>query len=551
MTTLLRLPARYFESTKLRVPAAVMTLAAMFIACQSNESSQTQSSESHLIMAWDAVHEPASLDGHIEPYQPSWLIDSLIADPLMILGPDGKHHPALASGWESSKNADTWTFFLKEGITFQDGTNFNAEAVKFNIERILAPETRSAEMAAQIGPIKYVEIINDFALVLHYERPWVNVLDAFRRVPIWSPSAASKWSVQEFDRHLVGAGPFKLSEWVPNDHVTVEKWDDYGGWNSISKQKGPAYLDRVTIRFIGEEAVLGNMVRTGNAHIAMNLPTAYISDYIDKNDFHLVKGFQAGTGLSMVMNTRNPPFNILEFRQALLYGTNQLQINELLYDGNYLISDGPLNKVHPCYWDKNEGYYPYDPDKAQALLENIGYVDSDNNGFREAQGVVGVKDGSLLSFRWTVLHTEEIGEAIQTQWRKLGIDLKIEIVPGPIQLEQVNNRDFDLMYMRQRSPDPMLLDMVWNSSYDVVGGWSWSGFIDKQLDQTVSKLRTVADQSTRCEISYKAQKIIMDNALLLPTLSEPIFYAVSNKVTDFQLMSEGQFFFLHNTQLIH
>ena len=95
----------------------------------------------------------------------------------------------------------------------------------------------------------------------------------------------------------------------------------------------------------------------------------------------------------------------------------------------------------------------------------------------------------------------------------------------------------------------MLLDMVWNSSYDVVGGWSWSGFVDEQLDQVVSKLRTVADQSARCEISYKAQEIIMDNALLLPTLSEPIFYAVSNKVTDFQLMSEGQFFFLHNTQL--
>lgn len=500
-------------------------------------------------MAWDASTEPASLDGHIEPFHTAWLIDYLIADPLLVLGPDGEFHPALATQWTSSPGAKEWTFTLRNDVIFQDGTPFNAEALRYNIERILDPETRSAEMAAHVGPLQRVETVNDTTVTLHYDVPWVTVLDAFRRIPIWSPTAAEKWGLEEFDRHLVGAGPFTLEEWVPNDHVTVKRWDGYGGWNSLAVEAGPVALDRVTIRFIGEEVVLGSVVKTGNAHIAMNLPATYISDYQNERGFRLLTGYQAGTGRAMVMNLRKPPLDNLDFRKALLTGTNQEAINDLLFDGHYLVADGPLNTVHPCYWDGSAAYYPHDPEAAKGLLIRSGYEDRDGDGVREAYGVEGVGDGTPLSLRWTVLDHEEVGEAVQLQWRDLGIDLIIDRVPGPVQLERVNNRDFDLIYERQRSPDPMLLDMMWNSANDVVGGWAWTGFTDGDLDEVVGQLRIVPDQAARCELAQKAQQIVMDNALMLPTLSEPIFYAVSDRVQGFQLMSEGQFFFLHNTSI--
>ena len=536
-----------------------MAVAGLALAsCQSTVSEEEKETKAvqagsskggHLIMAWDASHEPASLDGHVEPYQPAWLIDSFIADPLLILGPDGEFHPALAKSWTSSATADEWTFHLRDDVTFQDGTPFNAQALEYNIRRILDPETRSAEMAARLGPVEKVEIVDDYTVTFHYREPWVVLLDAFWRMPIWSPTAAEKWGPEEFDRHLVGAGPFTLEEWIPNGHVTLEKWEGYGGWNSISEEGGTAHLESVTINFIGEEAVLGSVVQTGNAHIAMNLPAAYIDDYLDKGGFRLIKGYQAGTGLSMVMNTRKAPFNILEFRQALLYGTDQAAINDLLYDGSYLPSYGPLNTVHPCHWDGNEERYPHDPETAKSLLEKTGYRDQDGDGIREAHGVPGIADGTPLLLKWTVLHYEEIGEAIQAQWRELGIDLVIEMVPGPVQLEKVNARDFDFIYERQRSPDPMLLDMLWNSANDVVGGWAWTGFVNKELDETVSQLRVVPEHDARCELAYSAQRIIMDNALMIPTLSEPVFYAVSDEVVGFQLMSEGNYHFLHNTYI--
>ncbi len=502
-----------------------------------------------LIMAWDASHEPASLDGHVEPYQPAWLIDSLIADPLVVLGPDGEYYPALAKSWTSSENADQWTFTLRDDVVFQDGTPFDAAAVKYNIERIVDPETRSGEMAARVGPIDRVEVVDDYTVRLHYRAPWVTALDAFRLAPIWSPTAMEQWGLREFDKHLVGAGPFTLQEWVPNDHVALERWDGYGGWNGLSEAAGPVPLGGVRINFIGEEAVLGSVVRTGDADIAMNLPAAYAEDYEDREGFRLIKGYQAGTGLSMVMNTRRAPFDQLAFRQALVYGTDQDAVNDLLYDGSYLPSYGPLNTVHPCHWDGALDYYPHDPEKATSLLEQVGYTDEDGDGIREAHGVRGVADGTPLTVQWTVLHHEEIGEAVQAQWRRLGIDLVVEIVPGPIQIERVNNRDFDLMYERQRSPDPMVLDMVWNSAHDVFGGWAWTGLVNAELDETVGRLRVVPDPEARCEVAYTAQKILLDNVAMLPTLSEPMFYAVAERVQGFQLLSEGHFFTLHNTSL--
>ncbi len=502
-----------------------------------------------LEIAFPASSEPASLDGHIDPYQSAWLFDSFTADPLVILAPDATYQGALAESWESLEGGLTWTFKLRPDVSFQDGTPFNAEAVKYNIERVLAPETASAQMAADLGDIAEIEVVDDLTVTIHFATPSVNLLDALRRMPIWSPTAAEEHGLEGFDRFLVGAGPFVLDEWVPNDRIVFSKWEDYGGWNSVQDHEGPAYLDSITIRFIGEDAVRAAMLETGDVHIVRELPAANVEDYEDREGFELITGYQAGTGLQMVINIRNAPLNILEVRQALQWATDQKAINDLAYSGLYLVSDGPVNVVHPCYWPGAADLYGHDPAKAMELLESVGYTDEDGDGIREAHGVPGVEDGTPLSLRWTVLHHTEIGEVVQGQWRELGIDLKLEQVAGPIQLERRNARDFDLMYERQRTPDPAILEMVWNSANDVEGGWAWTGFVNAELDEAVVQILQVADPEERCALAHTAQRIIMENAVMLPTLSQPQFYALDSSVQNFQLSSESPYFFLHNTYI--
>jgi peptide/nickel transport system substrate-binding protein len=500
-----------------------------------------------LIIAVPANSEPASFDGQIDPYQSTWLFDSFAADPLLILAPDGKFQPALATGWETSSDGNSWTFKLRNDVKFQDGTPFNAEAVKFNLDRVKDPALGSAQLGDDLGPIKSVEVVDEFTVKINYEKPWVTLLDSLRRMPFWSPEAVKKFGKTDFDKHLVGTGPFMFTEWVANDHATFKKWDGYGGWNPIQKHKGAAYLDSVTIKFIGEAAVLGSMVKTDNAHVTQELPAQNVADYKDSKDAKLITGYQAGTGLQWVMNLTKPPLNQLEVRQALLFATDQEDINNTLYDGLYLVMKGPLNNVHPCYWNGVETMYPFDPEKAKQLLEGAGWIDSNGDGIREAKNVPNVKDGTPLTVRFSALHHQEIGEALQLQYKQIGVDLKVEVIPGPVQLDRVQKHDFELMYERQRSPDPRILDQVWNSKYAKPGGWAWTGLKNADLDAILDKITTVSDTAERCKLSADAQKIIMENAAMLPTLSDPVFYAVSNQVKDFQMGAEGNWFFLNDT----
>ncbi|WP_293861576.1 ABC transporter substrate-binding protein [uncultured Alsobacter sp.] len=505
--------------------------------------------QANLVIAFPANQEPAQLDGHIDPYQSTWLLNSFIADPLVILDSDGSYKPALATSWESSPDGKVWTFKLRSGVTFQDGTPFDAAAVKYNLERINDPKTASAQLKSDVGPWKSVEVVDPTTVKITYDTPWVTLLDALRRTPIWSPTAAEKFGLANFSKNLVGAGPFTLAEWVPNDRIVFKKWAGYGGWNPVQKAKGPVGVDQVTVRWIGEGAVLGNVVKSGNAQIGFTIPASFVDEYKNDKTVQFISKDQSGTGLQMVMNTRKPPLNDVRVRRALHHAADQAAINKLLYDGYYAPSEGPLNNNHRCFWDGAGKMYERSADKAKALLEQAGWKAVSGKPIREAQGVAGVPDGTPLKIRYNVLHHKEIGEALQAQMRRAGIDLAVEVVAGPVQLDRVRKADFELMYERQRSPDPLILDQVWNSKWDQPGGWAWTGFKDDTLDTTLNKLRALPSIDERCAAARDAQKIIMENALMLPTLSDPVFVAVSGKVKGFQMGAEGNWFFLNNVTL--
>jgi peptide/nickel transport system substrate-binding protein len=505
--------------------------------------------QNNLIIAWPANQEPASLDGHIDPYQSTWMFNSLIADPLVVFDSEGKYQPALATGWESTPDGKRWAFKLRSGVKFQDGTEFNAAAVKYNIERILDPKTASVQMKSDLGPIARIETPDANTIVLHYDTPWVTLLDGVRRMPIWSPTAAERHGIANFQRNLVGAGPFTFVEWVKNDRLVFKRWDGYGGWNPVQKSQGPVQLEGVTIRFIGEAAVHGAVVSTGHAHVAFGLPARFIGDYKGKPNFVFDAKDQAGTGLQMVMNTRVPPLSDVRVRRALLHALDMNAANNLLYDGAYAKSEAPLSNAHPCHWEGAKSVYPLNLDRGRALLEEAGWKAVAGKPIREANGVAGVADGTPLKLRWTTLHHKEIGEVAQSQLRRIGVDLQVEQVAGPVQIDRVRRRDFELIYERQRSPDPLILDQVWNSKWDQPGGWAWTGFKDATLDAHLEKLRALPSIADRCAAAKEAQRIIMDNALMVPTLSDPVFFAMTPKVKNFQIGAEGNWFYLNNTTL--
>ncbi|MGQ0549490.1 MAG: ABC transporter substrate-binding protein, partial [Armatimonadota bacterium] len=234
---------------------AAAAIAAVAIGPAGLAIAQSSPRAGNLVLATRGSAEPASMDAHVDPYAITWLMNSFVADPLVFLTSEGEYKPMLATGWTVSPNGLVWTLRLRQGVKFQDGTSLNAEAVKFNIDRVMNPETRSALMANYLGVKNFqkTELVNESTVKVYYTAPVPTVLWGLSILPIWSPAAVQKFG-RDFHQNLVGTGAFKMVEWRKGSHIRFQRVATYTGAAPSQEHAGPAYLNSITFRFVGEDA---------------------------------------------------------------------------------------------------------------------------------------------------------------------------------------------------------------------------------------------------------------------------------------------------------
>ena len=218
-----------------------------------------------LVIAMDGSSEPALLDSQIDPYAITDWMNQFMTGELLCLDAGAELQPYLATDWEISDDGLAYTFYLRDDVTFSDGTPFNAEAVKYNVERILAPETASVLRAQGLEPLDRIEIVDDYTVIMHLKEVNIPFLHAVASAPIWSPTAAEKYGLNGFPEHLTGAGPYIFKENVPRDHVTVVRNPDFK-WPSgcVDHHAGqPADLESVTWQGVAAPAGVGCIIRSG------------------------------------------------------------------------------------------------------------------------------------------------------------------------------------------------------------------------------------------------------------------------------------------------
>jgi peptide/nickel transport system substrate-binding protein len=203
---------------------------------------------------------------------------------------------------------------------------------------------------------------------------------------------------------------------------------------------------------------------------------------------------------------------------------------------------GPLSRYTRCYWDGAETAYAYDPDKAKALLDEAGWVEG-SDGIRE-------KDGQKLSLVGVVISSQELLEYLGPKLQAVGVDLKIELVPGPVQLERAIAGDFDLMFEHLSSVEPDVLYLVWYSENLKPGGWAWSRFKNDRVDELLDQTKQEADPDKRCELFVEVQQIVTENVPALPTVSNAVIYAMSSNVKGFQVGGAVRSYFYINNMYI-
>jgi peptide/nickel transport system substrate-binding protein len=498
---------------------------------------------SDLTIATPADQEPASLDGQVDPYQSAWLYNSFVTDPLVVLSSTGKYLPNLATAWNVSSQGRIWTLSLRQGVTFQDGTPFDSEAVQFNIERVMNPATHSALMANYLGVKNFLkaEAPDKNTVELIYSAPVPALLYGLSICPLWSPAAVRQYGTT-FQQHLVGEGAFKLAEWVRGDHVRFVKNPAYRGGPPAQNHAGAAYLDSITIKFVGDPGVLGQVLKTNEVQMVAGLPAQALPTYQQDPNFQVIAGYQPGNGLMFTMNTSRPGLSDVRVRRALRYAYDQDKMNQTLYNGTYTVVKGPLTKYTLYYWKGAERAYAYDPAKAKAMLDDAGWKVNGSTGVRE-------QNGKPLALTMIMLHHQEIGEYLSAQFRQIGVSLTPQVVPGPVQLQRAQSGDFDLIYERLRSYEPDILYDEYYSKNAIAGGWAWSRFQNPGLDKILLDSQGTTDPAVRQTAFTKVQEYVTDQALYLPTLDDPQLYVMPKSVKGFRLGAVGGWYFLNDMRL--
>jgi peptide/nickel transport system substrate-binding protein len=394
--------------------------------------------------------------------------------------------PELAESWDFSDDGTVITFHLHEGVTFHDGTDCDAEAVKWNIERVLDPEVNSPLSSQLSEAIESVEAVDPVTLQMNLLKPWRPILATLGERPgfIVSPSAAQEMG-EEFALNPVGSGPFRFVEWVADSHIALERFEDY--W-----EEGKPYLDRIEIRHVPEGQVQLTQVRTGEAHL-IDAVDPTLLETVEGVEEVAIEELQSARFAGTHFDIDEAPFDNADLRKAIAYATDREQIKEVMYGGTGRVATHPLG-----------GGWAYDPS-----LDGEG-LDFDLDLAKqhlEASGMAGE------TFTLTVPNTQfsqTIAQLLQAQYQELGITVEIETVNAAdafaLTKDDVSNW-VTTSWAPRADPDG-LLRILWHSA----GFQNTTGSNNAEIDRLLDEAASIYDAEEAAEIYHEVERLIIEQA---------------------------------------
>ncbi|MDI7249419.1 MAG: ABC transporter substrate-binding protein [Bacillota bacterium] len=411
--------------------------------------------------------------------------------------------PGLAEKWDVSPDGKVYTFYLRKGVKFHDGTPFDAQAYVKELDRILNPDNphyykKQAGIHSfaegTFGLIEKYEATDQYTVRLTLKEPFAPFLANLGMVwsGVVSPAAVEKYGFG-VSKHPVGTGPFVFKEWVPNDHITLEANKDYWG--------GRPYLDKIVFRIIPENSVRLLKLQSNEIQLVADVNPEDVPRI--KQDANLTLYEQPGLTINGVrLPCTVPPFTDKRVRQALNYALDKEELNRTLYQGLAVTMKSPLPPVNWGYNDALQGY-PYDPEKAKALLAEAGYP----QGF----------ETTLLTYpnpRGYNPVGPRLAVAVQEALAKIGVKARIEQLEWGSFLQTARSGKYRGMALGGWSgdngdPDNFLYELF--SSFTIPVG-NTAQYTNKDLDEILVKARQTTDPKQREELYRQAQAVIMDDA---------------------------------------
>lgn len=441
-------------------------------------------------------------------------------DPLVDFNSKLEPLPGLATSWEVASDKITWTFKLRSGVKFHDGTDFTADAVKVTIERILDPKT-NATRRPNYTIIKSVDAVDPLTVKFTTTEPFADLpfLLMDRSAFIVGNTAMNKLGVAEFGLHPVGTGAFKFVDWVPNDHITLEANPDY--W------RGKPKISRIIYRIVPEASARLAALRAGEADIIMSVSPNDL-DALRKDANVTVTQQDSLSQVTSEMRQTKPPFTDKRVRQAMNYAIDKDSIVKDIMRGAGRVADSP---GPPGVWGSiNLTPYPYDPAKAKQLLAEAGLA----NGFQA--------NLFYVPGRWA--GDQQVTEAMQAYWQAVGVKINLQKVDNAGLVEMLA-RDPDTMagWTTQQIRTSTYMDYhlyrLFNTEAARIQSAQRSGYSNLQVDQLLAKGRASFDQNERQQYYKDAQKLIWDDAAFVWVFVQQNLVASRKNVTGYEVLPVG------------
>lgn len=406
-------------------------------------------------------------------------IDEIVYDNifegLTKIGSRGEVLPALAESWTVSDDGKTYTFKLHTGVKFHDGSDFNADDVKFSLDRARAENSTNAQKGL-FAQIDTVDVVDPATVKVTLKNPQGSFLYNMG----WGDAViVAPESAETNKEKPVGTGPFKFENWAKGSSITIVKNPDYWGEKVA--------LDKAEFRIVPDAAAAVPALLAGDVQAFPFFPPEAVAQIKDDPRFKVVVGSTEGETI-LSTNNKKKPFDNLKVRQAIAHALDRQAIIDAASSGYGTPIGSHFAPHNPAYVDLT-GTYPHDIAKAKELLKEAGYPD----GFKATLKLPPTPYARLG------------GEVVASQLREIGIDLEIIPVEWADWLKQVfTDKDYDLTIVSHTEPND--IDIYARKDY-------YFQYDNPAFDKIIDELNLTSDEAKRTELYKQAQKILADDAV--------------------------------------
>ena len=448
----------------------------------------------------------------------SYMIWHLNYDFLVGFDPkDLSPRPEIAESWTTSEDGKTWTFTIRQGMTWQDGEPVTAADVAFTFNYIV--DNDLVNLATYTSGIVEAEAIDDYTVEIRTDAPKSNMLAMV--VPIlpehiWSKvSGKAAAGTYQNPPPIIGSGPFQTVEWQKERFIRLEANPDY--WKD-----GP-YIDELVFQIYTNADTMVADLQAGNIDGVVDVPAAQFAGLQEEEGLEAIEATSwkfTELGLNCYDNPDsmgNPVLLDKQFRQALAWAVDRQDVVDVAFNGYAAPATSTLVPYNRFHWEPPaEALYSYDPEKSKSMLEEAGYKDTDGDGLRET------KDGEKLSLRLFITNdyppNQTTGKLVAGWLEDVGIKTEMSVIDAGAMLDaQYNYKgdtyapDYDMfIWYWTQDPDPYFNITVPTTAQ--IEGWNDTLWTDPEYDELAVVQAQELDEAKRMEAVHRMQEIILDSS---------------------------------------